>query len=544
MNSRQKFTLLTLTIAMAAPIVTVSAPRKKKTTSKARVETAADVKKQQASTQQEIKQTREKIRLNEKEIKSKLSELSQIEQKINTGKVKVEDSRNRVEKLQSEINSLQASINVENRQLEKLRAEYLKAVKQMRSKRKSTSRLAFIFSSRNFNEAMRRMRYLRQFGQWRESRAAEIDKRVADLNKRTEQLSQTKANHDKALAENVAAQADLQKQYAVQDAIVMELKKNGQALREHLAKKQSEANVLKNRVAALIAEEQRKAEADRQARAQAEAKRKAEQERRRQEEQIAARKAEAERKAAEEKKLREQKLIADNKPDKQKDSKKNSETKKQSKPKQDSKSKKESKPKSTKPEKGKSGKTNTQKNSQDTPTYAEARGRKPRSQGAENSVETPKTSKTVESAPGAPKSTSGGNFASHKGALPRPVSGTFRITSRFGSNSLPDMPNVTYDNPGIDAEVARGAAVTSVFEGTVSGVYMVAGYGTVIIVNHNGYYTVYGNLGQANVKVGDKVKQGQTLGRAAEDVDNPGHGMVHFEVWKNREKQDPAAWIR
>ena len=106
------------------------------------------------------------------------------------------------------------------------------------------------------------------------------------------------------------------------------------------------------------------------------------------------------------------------------------------------------------------------------------------------------------------------------------------------------MPNVTYDNPGIDAEVARGAAVTSVFEGTVSGVYMVAGYGTVIIVNHNGYYTVYGNLGQANVKVGDKVKQGQTLGRAAEDVDNPGHGMVHFEVWKNREKQDPAAWIR
>ncbi|MBD5205701.1 MAG: peptidoglycan DD-metalloendopeptidase family protein [Bacteroidales bacterium] len=544
MNSRQKFTLLTLTIAMAAPIVTVSAPRKKKTTSKARVETAADVKKQQASTQQEIKQTREKIRLNEKEIKSKLSELSQIEQKINTGKVKVEDSRNRVEKLQSEINSLQASINVENRQLEKLRAEYLKAIKQMRSKRKSTSRLAFIFSSRNFNEAMRRMRYLRQFGQWRESRAAEIDKRVADLNKRTEQLSQTKANHDKALAENVAAQADLQKQYAVQDAIVVELKKNGQALREHLAKKQSEANVLKNRVAALIAEEQRKAEADRQARAQAEAKRKAEQERRRREEQIAARKAEAERKAAEEKKLREQKLIADNKPDKQKDSKKNSDTKKQSKPKQDSKSKKETKPKSPKTEKGNSGKTNTQKNSQDTPTYAEARGRKPRSQGAEKSVETPKAAKTIESAPVAPKSTSGGNFASHKGALPRPVSGTFRITSRFGSNSLPDMPNVTYDNPGIDAEVARGAAVTSVFEGTVSGVYMVAGYGTVIIVNHNGYYTVYGNLGQANVKVGDKVKQGQTLGRAAEDVDNPGHGMVHFEVWKNREKQDPAAWIR
>ena len=65
-----------------------------------------------------------------------------------------------------------------------------------------------------------------------------------------------------------------------------------------------------------------------------------------------------------------------------------------------------------------------------------------------------------------------------------------------------------------------------------------------VIINHNGYYTVYGNIASAAVKVGDKVKQGQSLGRLAEDQDNPGHSLIHFEVWKNRTKQDPMAWIR
>ena len=131
-----------------------------------------------------------------------------------------------------------------------------------------------------------------------------------------------------------------------------------------------------------------------------------------------------------------------------------------------------------------------------------------------------------------------------RGSLPRPVGGAFNITSRFGPHSLPDLPDVVYDNPGIDAEVARGATAQAVYAGKVSGVYMIPGFSTVVIVNHGGYYTVYGNLSSASVKVGDVVKQGSGVGRVADSEDSPGHGQIHFEVWKNREKQDPMAWIR
>lgn len=558
-----KHTVYLLLIAIAAGLSPAWGAPKKKKAQKPKTETSADVKRQQETTQQEINRTREQIRLNEQEVKKKLAELSKIGDNIATGKVKVAQSAKKVETLKNEIGKLQTSIDAENRQLERLRAEYLKSVKKMRSKSKETSTLAFIFSSRNFNEAMRRMRYLRQFSKWRGNKSAEIEEHVADLKRQTQELTTAKAQHDKALAENVAAQNSLQKEYASQDAIVVELKKNGDALRSHLTKKQGEANALKNRVAALIAEEQRKAEADRQARAEAEARRKAEADRQARERAEAERKAaEAERKAAEEKRIQEERLLAQQteadkkaqakakaeadkkakaEADKQAKAKAEADKKAKAKAEADKKAKaeadKRAKAEAEKAKKDNKKKTEKEPTKESEVSYAEARGRKPRpgSTGNTNTASEPKP---------APAPTAGSSFAGSKGALPRPVGGHYRITSRFGTNTLPDMPNVTYDNPGIDIETSKGATASSVFGGTVSGVYMVPGYGTVVIINHDGYYTVYGNLGQANVKVGDKVKQGSAVGHVAEDVDNPGFGMLHFEVWKNRDKQDPSAWIR
>lgn len=547
MNKLFRLLLLAACISFVSGGAQVSAQRKKTASKpKARVEsskskkteTSADVRRQQESTNREISRTREQIRLNEKEVSSKLSQLSALGEQIESGKKKVAASQQEVNKLAAELGSLQASIDSETRQLNRLRAEYLGAVKKMRAKRKQTSVLAFIFSSGSFNEAMRRMRYLRQFSKWRENKSAEIEGRVAELHKQTELLAQTKTRHDKALAENVAAQNALQKQYAAQDAIVVELKKNGQALREHLARKQSEANALKSRVSALIAEEQRKAEADRQAREQAEARRKAELARRKEQERLAAEKADAERRAAEQKRLRDEELLAQQtaKNKKESDSGKKKETKQPKK--QDSKpakndSKKQEKVKTQ--DKPNKQTKQSEKKSETEVSYAEARGRQPRNSGNSPSIDSPKP---------VTQPAAGGDFASHKGSLPRPVSGPFRITSRFGNNPLPDMPNVTYDNPGIDAVVNKGATAAAVFAGTVSGVYVVPGYGTVIIVNHDGYFTVYGNIAQASVKVGDKVKQGHALGKVADDDDDAGRGLIHFEVWKKRDKQDPAAWIR
>lgn len=534
---------------------------KKKTGVSGRAETAEEVRRRQEATQREIQQTREQIRENDLAVRRSLSELGRLESDINDGKKRVAEAGGRVTALQKQIGTLQTRIAAEEKNLARMRAEYLKAVKKMRVKKRQKSTLAFIFSSSSFNQAMRRMRYLREFSDWRDRQSREIGAQVAQLKKETTRLAQTKTQHDHALAEQLAAQRKLQTQYTAQDAIVVELKKNGQALHAHLANKQAEANQLKSRVAALIAEEQRKAEAERQAQLLAERKAQQLAEAERQE-RARAEAQRLEREEAERQAREQQNLIAQNNREKAAEEKAEqtakpakSETPVKTKPAKEKKQKQPAKKENKK--ENKKNKDNRKKDNKKSReeidqnldksrevTYAEARRRRPRNQKASPSATGNVEKPSPKTAAKAATPAAGGNFASMRGALPRPVAGPFRVTSQFGTHSLPDMPNVTYDNPGIDAEVASGASAQAVYGGKVSGVYMIPGYATVIIVNHGGYYTVYGNISQAAVKVGDTVGQGQNLGRVAADEDNPGHGLIHFEVWKNRDKQNPMSWIR
>jgi len=519
-----------------------SAPTKK--------ETVGDVRRKEAETRKEIALTQEQIRKNDLEVKRGLNELGKLQGDIAEGKVKLAKASGDVKKLDERIRTVSGNISKEEQELSRLREEYLKAVKKMRIKRKSTSKLAFIFSSKNFSEAMRRMRYLKQFAEWRDARSGEITNKVESLKKQKEDLGRAKIGKDEALKRESEAQKQLNRQYAEQGVVVEKLKANGEALKTHLANKQSEANVLKGRVASLIAEEQARAEAERKAKEAAERK-----ERLAREE--AARKAEADRKAQlareEDARAEKNKKEAANKEAAKKEASGKDAGKEnlaQNTPKNEEKNKsskennKEAKQKKqTKNNKRQSGKENNIQ-------YADARKRRPRSQRNDQtiaSVSGKEAEKSVGSAAvaSAKKSVAtSGDFSKMRGSLPKPVSGSFRITSPFGRHSLPDLPDVMYDNPGIDAEVAAGSNAKAVFEGRVSGVYVVPGFASVVIVSHGNYYTVYGNIQKPAVKVGDTVKQGSNLGRLAPEEDNPGKSSIHFEVWRNREKLDPAQWIR
>lgn len=468
--------------------------------SSAKPETSAEMRRRQADTQREIARTKEEIRKNEADVKRGLNELGKLRDDISAGKKLVDQATAQVNALDSRIDTLGRQISSNEAQLVKLRQDYLKAVKKIRGKRNSNSTLAFIFSSKNFAQAMRRIRYIRQFSAWRQKQSDRIAAKVSELKSRKQKLDEARQMKDVALSRQVKAQNDLQSRFQRQDALVVELKANGRALQSHLAKKQAEANDLKNRISALIAEEQRKAEAERKAR-EAEERRRAEEAKKAEEARLEAQaKKEAEAKAASEKA---------EKSDKKKENKKNQDKKR-----------KEDKKKTDKKNSG----------------YAEARKRRPRSAASGNSAPAVSASAATSSA--------AGNFASMRGSLPRPVAGGFRVTSQFGRHALPELPDVMYDNPGIDAEVALGASAQAVYGGKVSGVYVIPGYSTVVIVNHGSYYTVYGNISSPTVKVGDVVKQGQSLGRLARAEEDSAHSSIHFEVWKNREKLNPLDWIR
>ncbi len=476
---------------------TASTTTKRQRKTAAKRETAADARRLEAETQQDIARTRQQIRENEVQVKRGLSELGKLRTDIDAGEKLVARASQQVQSLSSQIESLESQISQSEADLLKMRTDYLRALKKIRARRNSTSDLAFIFSASDFSQAMQRMRYLRRFAKWRDQRAGEITGKVAALNTQRSQLAGSRVEKDRVLAKQMTAQNTLRRQYAEQDQMVGTLKKNGDALRTHLRQKQAEANSLKGRIAALIAEEQRKAEAAQRAADEAARKQElaAAQKREAAARREAAANAKKEAAAAAKGKENNEQLRAEN-------STKSAATSSNNAAKQTT---------SAKPEESVATK--------------------------EEPVENPKPSRNVAAA-------ASSGFGSMRGALPRPVSGAFKVTSRFGRNTLPGFADVAYDNPGIDAQVAQGSTARAVYPGKVSGVYVLSGYSTVVIVNHGGYYTVYGNLAAPSVRVGDSVKQGDAIGRVANDDDNPSMASIHFEVWRNRDKLNPLDWIR
>lgn len=532
-------------------------------------ETSADVRKRQEATRQEIKQTEQQIRENEQKVKSGLNELGKIQDEIGASKSKIATTSTQITKLTGEIAGLENGIAANEKELQRLRDEYLKAVKKMRLARGGNSALSFVFASENFSQALRRMRYLRQFSEWKERQSGVIDSTTHKLKSQREDLAKIKIQQDEVLKAQKRDQALLEEQFAKQDAIVAGLRQNGTALKSHLSKKQAEANQLNSRIAALIAEEQRKAEEARKA-AEEKARKAAEEKARREAEErrLAEAKAAAD-KAAEEKRLAEkaaqEKLLADNAAKEKAANDKKAALEKKAKEnaakeiaaKEKAAAEKAAKDKAVadkaakeKALADKAAKEKAAKDKESGQSFANARRRAPRNgQNTVAAVSKVESGGNTTSSSASSKSTakstgkSAGDFLAMKGSLPRPVSGAFRVTSRFGRQSLPDLPDIVYDNPGIDAEVASGASASAVFGGKVSGVYMIPGYNTVVIVNHGSYYTVYGNISSPSVKVGDAVNTGQKLGVLAPDEDNSGHSSIHFEVWRNREKLNPLEWI-
>lgn len=137
----------------------------------------------------------------------------------------------------------------------------------------------------------------------------------------------------------------------------------------------------------------------------------------------------------------------------------------------------------------------------------------------------------------------GGSFAQNKGNLPAPVNNNYRIIGTFGVQQHNELSRVQTNNNGIDLEVPQGTSARAVFEGKVTSVFVIEGNKAAIIIRHGNYLTVYSNITGVTVRKGQQVKAHQVLGKVAIDSFS-NKAILNFQVWHERSKQNPQAWIR
>lgn len=134
------------------------------------------------------------------------------------------------------------------------------------------------------------------------------------------------------------------------------------------------------------------------------------------------------------------------------------------------------------------------------------------------------------------------NFAGNKGKLPWPVL-TGRISMGYGRHPHPVLEKIDVNNNGVDITTGRNALVRSIYEGEVTGISDVPGVGKIVIIRHGEYLSMYVRLEEVYVKLGDKVKTKQNIGKVRFDEDEE-RSIVHLEVWKSGVgKLNPEDWI-
>lgn len=134
-----------------------------------------------------------------------------------------------------------------------------------------------------------------------------------------------------------------------------------------------------------------------------------------------------------------------------------------------------------------------------------------------------------------------GNFKDNRGKLPWPTErGT--IINPFGEQNHPVLKGVVIQNNGVDISTASNSKVYSLFEGEVKRVFSFLGANYTVIVRHGEFLTLYQNLANVSVKVGDKVKARQEIGFLFSE-NNSRTSVLHLEIWEESNKLNPELWL-
>ena len=132
------------------------------------------------------------------------------------------------------------------------------------------------------------------------------------------------------------------------------------------------------------------------------------------------------------------------------------------------------------------------------------------------------------------------SFPALKGRMIWPAQG--QVITNFGKYTHPVLKTIT-TSLGIDIRSKSGDDVRVVAEGIVTAITWQRGRGNIVIVDHfGGYYTVYTHLQNIFVQVDNRVSLGDVLGTVGESGSLKGP-MLHFEIWRKNQVQNPLEWL-
>jgi septal ring factor EnvC (AmiA/AmiB activator) len=228
-----------------------------------------ELEKQRQQLKREIEQTQQLLDNNKKTTKESLGQLALINRKLNLQGNVIENISKDINLLNNTISKSQRDINKLQLLIDTLKQEYAKSMVYAYKNRSNSDFLNFIFSSSSFNDAIKRITYLKSYRNYREMQGENILRTQDLLKQRIAELSGNKKKKSVVLQTQSKELSVLEMQQQEKNQLVSKLKAQGKELNSQIAAKKKQMKKVSNAIAAAIKRAQDEARKEALAKAKA-----------------------------------------------------------------------------------------------------------------------------------------------------------------------------------------------------------------------------------------------------------------------------------
>jgi len=214
--------------------------------------TREELEKQKLQLKKELEQTERMLNENKAKSKENFVQWKLINDKVNIQDRIIDNINRDINLLDNNLITTQRDINRYDKLLDTLKQEYAKSMVYAYKNRSNYDFVNFIFSASSFNDAIKRITYLKSYRNYREMQGENILRTQELRKKRVAELTGTKQKKSLVLQDKDKEMSALEIQQKEKDRILSELKKQGKELNNQMTATKKQLKKVDNAINAAI----------------------------------------------------------------------------------------------------------------------------------------------------------------------------------------------------------------------------------------------------------------------------------------------------
>ncbi|GGG36230.1 murein hydrolase activator EnvC family protein [Bizionia arctica] len=200
----------------------------------------------------EIKQINDLLFKNKSQKKSQTSLIEDISYKVSVRQNLIKVTNQQANLLTREINTNQKKITELRDELQTLKDNYAKMIVTSYKSKSEQSRVMFLLSSSNFQQAYKRVQYINQYAAYQKEQGEAIKIKTVQLQETNTALLKQKEDKQKLINDNRVAQKALESDLQEQQSLMTSINKNLNNYTAQIRQKQNEADKIDREIEKII----------------------------------------------------------------------------------------------------------------------------------------------------------------------------------------------------------------------------------------------------------------------------------------------------